>query len=89
MFQVLKYVPHHYFSPAKNAVVVPACPVHTENLVYLLLILLVLNVEIVVPTADQYAMRLGASESCWLGRSLKGPGLDVPMVGTGGPRLCI
>lgn len=33
------------------------------NLVYLLLILLVLNVEIVVPTADQYAMRLGASES--------------------------
>jgi len=33
------------------------------NLIYLLLILLVLNVEIVVPTADQYAKRLGASES--------------------------
>lgn len=33
------------------------------NLIYFLLILLVLNVEIVVPTADQYATRLGASES--------------------------
>eukprot|EP00434_Breviolum_minutum_P003401 symbB.v1.2.002991.t1/scaffold159.1/size291531/10 len=33
------------------------------NLIYILLILLVLNVEIVVPTADQYAKRLGASES--------------------------
>ena len=37
--------------------------VWSENLIYLLLILLVLNVEIVVPTADQYARRLGASES--------------------------
>ena len=32
-------------------------------LIYMLMVLLVLNVEIVVPTADQYAHRLGASES--------------------------
>ena len=32
-------------------------------LLYVLIVLLVLNVEIVVPTADQYARRLGASES--------------------------
>ena len=64
-------------------------PWHTENLIYLLLFLLVLNVEIVVPTADQYAMRLGASESFWVGRSLKGLGLDVSMVGIGSPRLFI
>jgi Na+-translocating ferredoxin:NAD+ oxidoreductase RnfE subunit len=64
-------------------------PWHTENLIYLLLILLVLNVEIVVPTADQYAKRLGASESFWVGRSLKGLGLDVSMVGIGSPRLFI
>ena len=38
-------------------------PAMSLNLIYLLLILLVLNVEIVVPTADQYAKRLGASES--------------------------
>jgi len=38
-------------------------PAMSLNLIYLLLILLVLNVEIVVPTADQYARRLGASES--------------------------
>ena len=33
------------------------------HLIYMLMVLLVLNVEIVVPTADQYAHRLGASES--------------------------
>lgn len=32
-------------------------------LMYMLMVLVVLNVEIVVPTADQYAMRLGASYS--------------------------
>ena len=32
-------------------------------LIYVLMVLVVLNVEIVVPTADQYAARLGASES--------------------------
>ena len=32
-------------------------------LIYVLMVLVVLNVEIVVPTADQYAARLGASET--------------------------